>query len=183
MTDNKLMTGNERGRNVMLICGDFNTLSCDAINNSEILMQDRSLGIPETAMHCFKPTKKAEAFTDLLLNNCLRFANGHTKSDVAAKATFDNGRCSSVIDYVIVNVEARKSILDMAVVNRVENNHNPLVLSMRTSAIGLENMTRRAPEFYECEIALSYCRRRIRWDFEKYLRELPQLEYIMAVCV
>ncbi|KAJ1137071.1 hypothetical protein NDU88_003484 [Pleurodeles waltl] len=69
------------------------------------------MGIPETAMNCPKSTKKAEAFSDLMLSNGLRFVNGRSKSEGAAKATFDNGRSQSVIDYVIVNVEAWPAVL------------------------------------------------------------------------
>ncbi|KAJ1105426.1 hypothetical protein NDU88_002832 [Pleurodeles waltl] len=133
------MRGYERGRNVMLICGDFNTLACNAINNSETLMEDCNMEIPETAMSRFKSTKKAEAFTDRLLNNSICFVNGRSKSDGAAKATFDNARSSSVLDYGIVNEEAWKSILDMAVVSRVASDHNPLILNMRTNPLWLKS--------------------------------------------
>ncbi|KAJ1209705.1 hypothetical protein NDU88_005078 [Pleurodeles waltl] len=143
-------------------------------------MEDRSLGITESGVCCFKSTRKAEEFTDLLLNDQLRFVNGRTKADGAAKATFDNGRRSSVIDYVIVNVEALETILNIVVINRVESDHNPLVLSMRTSIMGKESTTRRAAGNYGCQIVPSTCRKRIRWDGEKYLRELLQLVYIVA---
>ncbi|KAJ1175614.1 hypothetical protein NDU88_000901 [Pleurodeles waltl] len=153
----------------MLICGHFNTLACDAIYNSETLMEDRNLGIPETAMSCFKST-------DLLLNNDFRFVNGRSESDCAAKASFDNGSSSSVIDYV----ESWKSILNMTVVHRVEYDHNPLVVNVRMKALGLGNVTGRAPGFYESEIVPSNFRRKIRWDGEKYQLGLPQLEFIKA---
>ncbi|KAJ1186015.1 hypothetical protein NDU88_002800 [Pleurodeles waltl] len=143
------MQGYEGGRSEMLICGDFNSSVCDTINSNEILLEDRSMGISETAMSCFKPTKKAEAFTDLLLNNGLRFVNGPSKSDGAAKATFNNGRSSSVIDYVIVNVEAWTSILYMALVSKVESDYNPLVLTMRMDDLGLENTSEQASELSE----------------------------------
>ncbi|KAJ1127850.1 hypothetical protein NDU88_006243 [Pleurodeles waltl] len=45
----------------------------------EILLEDHSMGIPETAMSHFKLKKKAQAFTDLLLNNGLCIVNGRSK--------------------------------------------------------------------------------------------------------
>ncbi|KAJ1201691.1 hypothetical protein NDU88_005497 [Pleurodeles waltl] len=133
-----MYTGCDGGRSVMLICGDFNSSVCDTLNSHEILLEDRSMGIPETAMSFFKSTKKNnEAFTDLLSKNSLRFVNERLKSYGAAKATFNNGRSSSVTDYVIVKVEAWTSSLDMAVVRRVKSDRNPLVLIMRTDDLGL----------------------------------------------
>ncbi|KAJ1216378.1 hypothetical protein NDU88_003980 [Pleurodeles waltl] len=122
----KTTSGNERDGDMILVCGDFNTSACDAINSSKIVIEDRSMGIPETAMSCPRSTKKAEAFTDLMFSNSLRFINDRSKSDGAVKANFDNGRSLSVIDYVIINVEAWPAVLDMAVVSRMESNHNPL---------------------------------------------------------
>ncbi|KAJ1125825.1 hypothetical protein NDU88_004243 [Pleurodeles waltl] len=138
------------------------------------------MGIPEIAMSRFRSTKKAEAFTDLLLNNGLRFVNGRSKSDGAAKATFNNGKSTLIIDYVIINMEAWSSILDIAVVNRVESDHNPLVLVMRADALGLGITTGRALGLHMSEIVLSNCRRTIRWDGEKYRQGLRQLEPIIA---
>ncbi|KAJ1097952.1 hypothetical protein NDU88_003068 [Pleurodeles waltl] len=102
----KTTSGHERDGDVILVCEDFNTPACDAINSSEIVIEDRSMRIPESAMSCPRSTKKAEAFTDLMLSNGLRFVNSRSKSDAAVKATFENGISLSVIDYVIVNVEA-----------------------------------------------------------------------------
>ncbi|KAJ1092153.1 hypothetical protein NDU88_005265 [Pleurodeles waltl] len=139
------------------------------------------MGILETALSCFKFAKKDEAFTDLLFNDSLRFVNGRSKSDGAAKATFNNGRSSLVIDYVIVNVEAWTSILDMTEVSRVESDHNPLVLTMRTDDLGFGNTPGQAPGVYKREIVSSNCRRRIRWDGEKYWQGLLQLESKLAI--
>ncbi|KAJ1214342.1 hypothetical protein NDU88_001961 [Pleurodeles waltl] len=152
--------------------------ACDAINSSGIVREDRSMGIPETAMRCPKSTKQAEAFTDLMLSNGLRFVNDCSKSDGAVKATFDNGRSLSVIDYVIGNVEAWPAVLDMAVVSRMESGHNPLALNMRPNVLGIGSMIRQAPGLCEREIVLSNCKKRIRWDGEKYLQSLLQLESI-----
>ncbi|KAJ1193897.1 hypothetical protein NDU88_003193 [Pleurodeles waltl] len=154
--------------------------ACDAINSSEIVTEDWSLGIPETVVNCPKSTKKAEAFTDLMLSNGLRFVNGCSKSDGAAKATFDNGRSQSVIDYVIFNVEAWPAVLDMAVVSRIESDRNPLALNMRPNVLGFGNMIGQALGLYERAIVLTNCRERIRWDGEKYLQDIPQLELILA---
>ncbi|KAJ1172951.1 hypothetical protein NDU88_004793 [Pleurodeles waltl] len=150
------------------------------MNSQEILLEDCSMGIPKTAMSCFKSTKKAEAFTNLLLNNGLCFVNGRSKTDGAANVTFINGKSSSIIDYVIVNMEAWSSILDMAVVSRVESDNNPLVLVMRTHALGLGITTGQVPGLHKREIVQSNCRRTIRWDDEMYRQGLTQLEYIIA---
>ncbi|KAJ1097994.1 hypothetical protein NDU88_003110 [Pleurodeles waltl] len=170
----------DQDRDVILVSGDFNTLACDAINNSEIMTEDQSMGIPETTMNCPKSTKKAKAFTDLMLSNGLHFVNGRSKSGGAAKATFDNGRFQSVIYYVIVNVEAWPAILDMTVVSRIENDHNPLAVNMRPNVLGFGNMIEQAPGLYEREIFLTNCRKRTRWDGEKYLQDLSELKSIMA---
>ncbi|KAJ1091046.1 hypothetical protein NDU88_004174 [Pleurodeles waltl] len=175
----KRISGYERDGDVILVCGDFNT-SCDAINSSEIVTEDRNMVIPEAAKSCPKSTKKAEAFTDLMLRNGLRFVNGLSKSDRAAKATFDNGRSLLVIDYVIVNGKVWPAVLDMAVVSRMENYHNPHALNMRPNILGIWSMIRQAPGLYERAIAPSNCRERIRWDGEKCLQGLPQLESIMV---
>ncbi|KAJ1192438.1 hypothetical protein NDU88_001745 [Pleurodeles waltl] len=137
-------------------------------------------GNPGDSDELSKVYKKAEAFTDLMLNNGLRFVNGRSKSSGAAKAAFDNGRSQSVIDYVMVNVEAWSATLDMAVVSRIESDHDPLALSMRLNVLGLGNMVGQAPGFYEREIVLTNCRKRIRWDEGKYLQDLPQLKLILA---
>ncbi|KAJ1127383.1 hypothetical protein NDU88_005785 [Pleurodeles waltl] len=164
----------------MLVCGDFNTSGCDAINSSEIVTENLSMRIPETAMNCPKSTKKAEASTDLMLKNGLLFVNGCSKSDGAAKATFDHGRSQSVIDDVIVNVKAWSAILDMAVVSSIGRDHNPIALNMRTNVLGFGNMIGQALGLYEKEIVLTNCRKRIRWHEGKYLQDLPQLELILA---
>ncbi|KAJ1186883.1 hypothetical protein NDU88_003663 [Pleurodeles waltl] len=64
---------------------------------------------------CFRPKRQLSGLGFPRLSNGLRFVNGRSKSDGAAKANFDNGRSQSVIDYFIVNVEAWPAILDMAV--------------------------------------------------------------------
>ncbi|KAJ1118944.1 hypothetical protein NDU88_007131 [Pleurodeles waltl] len=176
----KTTSVHERDGDVILVCGDFNTSACDASNSSKIVIEDRSMGIPERAMSCPRSTKKAEAFTDLMLSNGLCFLTGRSKLDGAAKATFDNGRSLSVIDYVIVNVEAGPAVLDMAVVSRMESDYNPLALNMRSNVLGIGSMARQAHELYEREIVPSNWRKRIRWDGEKYLQGLPQLESIMV---
>ncbi|KAJ1107185.1 hypothetical protein NDU88_004578 [Pleurodeles waltl] len=153
---------------------------CGVINNCEILLEDHSMGIPETAMSHFKSTKNAKAFTDLLLNNSLRFVIGHSKSNGATKATFNNDKSTLIIDYVIINMEAWSSILDVAVVNRVECDYNPLVLVMMVDDLGLGITTGWALVLHRREIVLSNCRRTIRWDGEKYRQGLPQLEPIIA---
>ncbi|KAJ1190405.1 hypothetical protein NDU88_007143 [Pleurodeles waltl] len=68
----------------------------------------------------------------------------------------------------------------MAVVSRIESDHNPLALNIRPNVLTLGNIIGQAPGLYEREIVLTNCRKRTQWDGRKYLQDLPQLELILA---
>lgn len=83
--------------------------------------------------------------------------NGNIKGDWEGEYTYVGGRGSSVIDYAVVNEKVRDKVVEFKVGDRVDSDHMPMCLKIRTKE-------RRGQEEREAEEEVKVSRIVCRWD-------------------
>lgn len=66
----------------------------------------------------------------LTVTHSFRACNGRFPADNPGKFTYNRLGNSSIIDYIMVNVEFWEFIKNVGVIPRLESDHNPLVLEL-----------------------------------------------------
>lgn len=82
---------------------------------------------------------KGEVLLDFIEERGWKILNGCTEGDWEGEFTFIGGRGSSVIDYIIVNEHAEERVGEFKVEGRIESDHTPVSISIRTE---VENVSR-----------------------------------------
>lgn len=123
---NILQEADVRGRK-LIIGGDFNVRTgekggiIDRENGIEIKRKSKDKII----------NKEGEKLIEIIENNGWTILNGNTEEDTRGEFTYIGPRGQSVIDYGIVNEEGLDAIKSFKIGNRIESDHQPIIIELK----------------------------------------------------